>query len=126
MAAKQSQKLPISAWISIISFVIGLVGASAAGLSTLFTTKDDFNAYRLTQQETLSNMQLSVVENKSTAAEKSNMNTYEIKTLKAKVENIDMRQTRVDQNIIKIMERMRLKPAPEPTYNKIPESTEGQ
>lgn len=81
-------------WVPIGALLVSALAAGGVLLSTIFATKTDLPD--------------------------SSLQDWRLKTLEVRVENLDIRQQRTDQNVVLLLDRFKIRPAPEPQTQPLP------
>ena len=97
--------LSVGTWVAIASLALALVGATAAALTNVFVTKAELHTVELSE------------------AQKSGKNAvrdWRIQTLEVRTGNLESRAERTDKNVVRLLERFRVRPVDEPEYAPLP------
>lgn len=106
MARGQSDnKMSIGNWLTIVGLSITVAGIGGGVAHQIYATK----------------VELARVSNEVTKTNgESKTHSKDITRLENRMVNLETRQQRMDTNIVKVLERLRVRPAPVPAYKHVP------
>lgn len=110
-ARRTTMGLPVGTWIAIGGFIFTVVTAGGALMGKIFATKGEVAAVEKTVDHELHKVE-SVAETK--------LQNWRIEKLEVTAQNIEVRQQRTDENIVRLMERFNVRPVPEPVMRSMP------
>jgi hypothetical protein len=103
--------LGINVWIAIIGLVVTLITGGGVILSQIYAQKTEVAEVKeelsdkITEAETQSDTKLQ---------------NWRIQTIEVKVENLNTRQQQTSENVVKLLERFRVKPVADPVMKPLP------
>jgi len=98
-------KITVGNWIAIASLVLSISVAMGVIGSQIFASKSDIHAVSLKQEN---------------AQGKDELHKWRIDTIQVRTTNTERLLLKVDTNVTRMLERLRVKPAPEPRYDSLP------
>lgn len=103
------EKLSLQAWLTITSLILGIGAVGGTIASKVFATQDAVHAVSLSVEH---------------AAGAATLQEWRLNQVTTRLENLESRQTRLDTNVVLILQRLAVKPAPEPEYKALPAAPE--
>ena len=100
-----TEKLTFQNWLTIISLILGILGVTGGVAVQIFATKGDVYSVQMAAEKTNGEAMLA---------------KWRLDTTATRVENLEARQSRMDINLVKVLDRLNVSPAPEPAYKPMP------
>ena len=98
-------KLSLKQFILILGAISAVMGIGTAALGYVYATQADLGALEKRTKPVLTE--------------------WRLQTLETRTQNLEARTARADTNIVLLLERFRVTPAPEPVYAPLPEPPKG-
>jgi hypothetical protein len=102
---REKHRLSAGTWIALASLALALVGATAAALTNVFVTKSELHTVELSEAQ---------------KSGKNDVRDWRIQTLEVRTGNLESRAERTDKNVVRLLERFRVRPVEEPQYAPLP------
>jgi hypothetical protein len=102
---KEKLTLSVGTWVAIGSLTLAISGAIAAALTNVFVTKSELHSVELSEAQ---------------KSGKDDVRDWRIQTLEVRTGNLESRAERTDKNVVRLLERFRVRPVDEPQYTPLP------
>jgi len=98
-------KLTVGTWIAIVTLMLSIGGVCSGVMFKVFASKDAVHKVELKQAR---------------GDGTDNLQQWRIETIETKVDNMQVQQTRIDLNVVKLLARFRVAAEPSPTFKSLP------
>lgn len=88
-----------------IGVALAILTAAGAVMANIFATKNEMTELRVELVQQIGD---------------AKVRDWKLQTLRVQVANVETRQQRTDSNVVRLLERFRVEPAPEPKYLSLP------
>ena len=109
-------KLSVSTIIAIVSLALAIGGTVAGITASIYCTKEEAAEIKSALKSDVVSIQLDVEKQAGSAK----VRDWQLQSLSTQMQNVEQRQIQTNQNLAKLLERFRMRPAAQPAMRPLP------